>query len=54
MMWQMWTAFGIMLGYTFGLAFWSIGGDCRLSGEVRLPCVSASYSWTLSRQSPVG
>lgn len=45
MMWQMWTAFGIMLGYLFGFAFWSIGGqDCLQSAKVSLPCVSGSWS----------
>lgn len=44
MMWQMWTAFGIMLGYVFGLAFWSIGGNQRLDGDVNLPSVSARHS----------
>lgn len=41
MMWQMWTAFGIMLGYVFGLAFWNIGPNCLESpSDHRLPCVS--------------
>lgn len=48
MMWQMWTAFGLMLGYIFGVAFWRIGsGGCvvvdgRLTSDpknLRLPCV---------------
>lgn len=26
MMWQMWTAFGIMLGLAFGVAFWDVVG----------------------------
>lgn len=45
MMWQMWTAAGLMLGYVFGVAFWNAGqADCRALGmassDVELPCVS--------------
>lgn len=27
MMWQLWTAFGIMLGFIFGAAFWNVDRD---------------------------
>ncbi|KAI1326133.1 hypothetical protein F5Y16DRAFT_422055 [Xylariaceae sp. FL0255] len=44
MMWQLSTAFGITLGYVFGIAFESIGGPCRTSGKIELPC---SLNWRL-------
>ncbi|KAK9777174.1 hypothetical protein SCAR479_06242 [Seiridium cardinale] len=44
MMWQMWTAFGLLLGYAFGVAFWDAGGSCRVDGSIELPC---SLNWRL-------
>ncbi|KAI0447220.1 hypothetical protein F4803DRAFT_546436 [Xylaria telfairii] len=44
MMWQLWTAFGIALGYAFGVAFWGVGGPCRTDGIIALPC---SWNWRL-------
>jgi MFS family permease len=40
MLWQLWTAFGIMLGYIVGVAFWGINTQCD-PGDWHLPCVSS-------------
>lgn len=44
MLWQLWTAFGIMLGYIIGVALWDINpnqdGDCG-QGDVSWSCVSS-------------
>lgn len=46
MMWQMWTAFGLFLGYVSGVAFWYVGGnECRVAATFQgLPCVSLIHT----------
>lgn len=53
MMWQMWTAFGIMLGYVAGVAFRSVlDGDSDACSNSRpegillgIRCVSLRLAW---------
>ncbi|KAF2202978.1 hypothetical protein GQ43DRAFT_390975 [Delitschia confertaspora ATCC 74209] len=51
MMWQMWTAFGIMLGYIVGVAFSGIGDDaCNNGTSLELNC---SRNWRRILASPM-
>ncbi|KAL9068011.1 MAG: hypothetical protein Q9157_006634 [Trypethelium eluteriae] len=50
MMWQMWTAFGLMCGYLAGAIFWHLGDqDCRDEGDIALSC---SWNWRVMLASP--
>lgn len=52
MMWQLWTAFGLMLGYIFSVAFWKIGPSLNwrlmLAAPVG-PAISLPQAWVLTR-----
>ncbi|KAF2229056.1 general substrate transporter [Viridothelium virens] len=46
MMWQMWTAFGLMCGYLAGAIFWHLGDqDCRDEGDIALSNSVLNVGW---------
>lgn len=57
MMWQMWTAFGIMCGYLSGVALASVGGVnqhvCQSATQNMLLTAKCSMNWRLMLGSPV-